>query len=138
MIERMLRDKKYESAMDFGAGPGILNDEWQKYSKEIVPVDMMNPIPKRKFGLIICSSVMEFTELDRTFGELSECLSKDGDIVVASPMESDFSAVYFGYIGDRTIRNSHEDILSSMEKYFTIRKKTSWLGLYFCAIGKKK
>ncbi len=137
MIERMLRDKHYDSMIDFGAGPGVLTEQWYRFSTKVLPLDMINPMPEEKVDLIICSSVMEFTDLDETFKALSGCLKKNGDIVVASPMKTDISDVYFGFINDRNARNSHDEIIKSMSKHFRVRKIKTWWGLYFCALGKK-
>ena len=139
MIERALRGKRYEAAIDFGSGPGILTKQWFQYVPTVHCVDKHYVMPKDKVGLIICSSVMEFVDdLDETFKSLAEHLNKDGDIVVASPMDTDITKIYFSAIGDRELRHSHQDILSSMSRYFNIRSYKTWAELYFCAMGKPK
>lgn len=139
MIEMMLRDRRYRSAIDFGCGPAILVNQWHEYAEDVFLVDEYDQLPNKKVDLIICSSVMEFVDdLDKTFSDLAKCLEDNGDIVVASPMYSFSSEAYFAIINDRNKRHGHADILTAMSKHFDMRHYRTWLDLYFCAMGKKR
>lgn len=138
MIERMLRGRKYKTIVDFGCGPGLFKDEWLKYGKNVHLVDTLEDFRGHKADLTVCSSVMEFVNLDHTFMKLAEHTNRNGDIIVASPMATELSEFYFNLIGDRTKRNTHQDILSAMSKHFDIRNYKHWMDLYFCVMGKKR
>lgn len=137
MIERMLRSRRYTNIMDFGGGPGLFHEEWKKYGKNIYTINEYMSFPIEKMDLIICASVMEFVELDM-FQSLSNCLNPGGDIIVASPMSTEFSTFYFGLINDRNYRHSHHKIINQMSKVFNLRHYKTWADLYFCAMGKKR
>ena len=134
MIERALRGRHFDTMMDFGAGPGIMTLEWQKYAGHVYSIDRDNELYP-KVDMTICSSVMEFVPLKKTFEKLSS-LTKE--IIIASPMDTAASRLYFNSINDRIARNSHQDILKEMAGYFTINYFRSWHGLYFCARGRKR
>jgi len=138
MIERMLRGKHYENIMDFGGGPGLFESQWKEFGKHVYNINEHISYPSNKMDLIICASVMEFVDLRETFSKLASCLERNGDIVVASPMAGELSALYFDHIRDINERHSHQTIISEMSKHFNIRQYRTWLGLYFCAIGKKR
>lgn len=138
MIERMLRGRSYRNIIDFGCGPGLFTDQWHEYSEDVILVDKESSLDKLSVDLIICASVMEFVPLDETFNRLAMTLETGGDIIVASPMQNSLSRFYFNKIKDKIPRNSHQSIFSEMSSYFNIRHYTTWLGLYFCAMGKKR
>lgn len=137
MIERMLRGRRYSSILDFGAGPNLMSNQWSKYAPDVYISDEGYE-PKKQFDLIICASVMEFVPLKETFNKLYSNLNPGGHIIVASPMKSELTQVYFDHLRDINTRHGHEDILSEMSRMFNIREYDSWLGLYFCALGIKR
>ena len=134
MIERLLRGRHFNKILDFGSGSGVLIDQWKKFANNIHTADKgYTNLPK--VDMTICASVMEFVNLHYTFEELSK---KTDEIIVASPMCTDLSAMYFDLIRDTNIRNCHDDIMDAMAKHFEIKDYKEWLGLYFCARGVKR
>lgn len=134
MIERAIRGDRFNSLMDFGAGPGILTLQWNKYAHEVYSINEgHSQLPN--VNMTICSSVMEFVPLKETF----EMLSKHtNEIIIASPMKSALSDYYFRLIEDKAVRHSHEQITSEMARYFSINYYKDWGGMYFVARGIKK
>jgi len=131
MILSMMKGEKCSKILDYGAGPGIFTPELRKWGK-VVSVDISDQIsPLWKFDLIICSSVLEFTYLDHTLRLLKSLLNKDGKIIVASPIKSKLSNIYFGSINDQKVRHSHLEIQSAVFKQFKIERYEEWLSLYF-------
>ena len=134
MIEKLLRGRKFSSIMDFGSGPGLLCKEWEKYSDYVCPIEKGdNFIPKVE--LAICASVLEFVDLPSTSKLLSE---KCKEVIIASPMTSEFTQKYFSFIGDRNRRNSHYEIITAMSQYFNFTHLEYWKQIYFCARGFKR
>ena len=131
MILNMMKGGSYKNILDYGAGPGIFTPELKKHGK-VTSVDISDPInPTWKFDLIICSSVLEFTFVDHTCRLLKTILHQKGEIIVASPIQSKLSRLYFNAIGDRKVRHSHLEIQSKVSKHFKIERYEEWLGLYF-------
>lgn len=131
MIEKALRGRKFDQIVDFGAGPGVLTDQWHNYTDRVYNADIYTDyIPKCQ--LAICASVMEFVNLKETFKMLADSVD---EIVVASPMETPLSILYFKKIRDLHRRKPHTEIISEMTKHFSINHYESWLGLYFCVRG---
>lgn len=134
MIEKAIRDERFGSIMDFGCGPGLMHDEWLKFSDKVYLIEKYaNYIPK--VDLAICASVMEFVDLKKTMRLLS--MSCD-QIVISSPMRNSITETYFNAVGSYHTRNSHEEIISEMLKYFNLTHYESWMGLYFCARGSRR
>lgn len=134
MIEKMLRDHIFESLMDFGAGPGLMTKQWEKYAYSVYPVDKQSTVLP-DVDMTICASVMEFVRLQQTFKHLSYVTK---EIIIASPMKNRFTEKYFELIGDINIRNSHTEIIHEMGNYFDMEDLEVWHGLYFCVKGTRK
>ena len=137
MIEKVLRGKYYDTLLDFGSGPGLMLDEWGKYAKEVILFDTeYEGEPYIPFvNITICASVMEFVDLMETFNKLA---NSTNEIIVASPMKTAISKLYFNLIRDNIPRNSEQDILAEMTRHFRLLDYTSWNSLYFCAYGVKR
>lgn len=132
MILDMIGTKKYWSILDFGCGPArIFNDELQNYSDDVIGVDITDKIPNKKFDLIVCSSVLEFVPLNRVLQKLRWHLMRGGELLVASPMDTIITKIYFWIIGDKNKRWSHKYIIDLVSKYFFVSEKKEWFGLYF-------
>lgn len=131
MILNLMQGSNYRNILDYGAGPGIFTEELKKWGK-VTSVDISDQIsPFWKFDLIICSSVLEFTYLDHTCRLLKSILHPNGKLIVASPIESRLSKLYFNSINDSKVRHSHLEIQSAVSKQFKIERYEEWLRLYF-------
>lgn len=134
MIERMLRDSRFNSIMDFGAGPELMTPQWKKYAHEVYCIDKHHT-QWPKVNMTICASVMEFVPLKETFEKLSQ---HTNEIIVASPMQTSRSDFYFKFINDKNKRHSQKEILDEMNRCFSIYSYATWMGLYFCVRGIRK
>lgn len=134
MIERLLRHDRFNSIMDFGAGPGLMTSQWKKYAHEVYSIEKHHT-QWPKVNMTICASVMEFVPLKETFENLKE---HTNEIIVASPMQTSRSNFYFKFINDKNKRHSQKEILDEMAAHFNIHSYTTWMGLYFCARGIRK
>ena len=134
MVERAIRGDRFNSLMDFGAGPGLLTTQWKKYCHDIYSINEGN-VQLPNVNMTICASVMEFVPLKETFEKLAQ---HTNEIIVASPMKSSQSDYYFRLINDNVVRHSHQEITSEMARYFSINYYNDWLGLYFVARGIRK
>lgn len=123
-------DKGYKSILDFGSGPGILIPELKRRAVVVKGVDKLDIIdPRWKYDVIMCNSVLEFVDLNRVLYTL-RCLT-GGFLVVASPMDTWITRLYFKLIGDKNYRHSHLKIISEVSKKFNIVEYKTWLGVYF-------
>lgn len=139
---RDLMDKKrvYDNILDFGSGPGIFTTELKRHALNVKSIDTGDILDKRsKFDLIICASVLEFIEdLPRTLNSLA-CVSRlKTQIIVASPMDTILSLLYFKLVGDNQIRNSHESIVHNLRKFYSMEFYKEWAGLYFVFKGVRR
>lgn len=136
MIVDMMRPGLYRNIMDFGAGPGIFTPELQRHGLWVTKIDHLTIInPLWRFDLIVCASVLEFCELDFTLKMLKGLLAFKGEIIIASPMQTKLSKLYFQIIKDKNTRHSHQKILDRFSHYFRVEKYKEWLGLYFAMKG---
>lgn len=140
MILDMMGKGIYHKVLDFGCGKArIFEKELLRHSISVKSVDIEDVInPKWKFDLIICSSVLEFCNLNHTLNMLNGILSPVGIIIIASPMDTTLSYLYYKIIGDKKQRHNHNHIVESVSKVFHIIEYKSWLGLYFCMKVRKK
>lgn len=134
VVKMMERGKIYRNILDFGAGePQIFNKELRRHAMHVHCADTKEDINvTTKYDLIVCASVLEFVWLKTTLPVLKIVLKPHGTMIVASPMSTWFTHLYFKVIKDRAERHSHQEILSELTKYFNVVDFKSWLGLYFC------
>lgn len=131
MVVQMMQ-RHYSSCLDFGSGPGIFLPELRRHAERVIGYEKDEKLDARlKFDLIVCSSVLEFCELDSTLNFLKEILKPGGHLIVASPMKSIASKAYFKLIKDDKQRHSDIDIIKEISSKFKIVQKKEWLGLYF-------
>ena len=137
MIEKQIREQRFNSILDFGSGPGLMRNEWEKHAKEVILFDKEseNDVYFPPVSIAICASIMEFVNLKYTFEKLANSTK---EIIVASPMQNRLSKLYFKLIGDKNMRHSNQEIMDEMIKHFYIKHYESWMGLYFCAYGVKR
>jgi hypothetical protein len=140
MILDMMGDKHYYNILDFGCGKACIfkNDLCGRSDRYIgyEQGDVFNP--NWKFNLIVCASVLEFVNLPSTLKMLEGVLAPGGEIIIASPMDTTLSYLYFKLIGDTKGRNTHNEIVAQVSKVFKFEKYESWMGLYFCLKARKK
>ncbi len=130
MIVGMMR-KSYDSILDFGSGSGVFGPELCKHSTLVVTYEKDEYIDKG-YDLVVCASVLEFTELPKTLGLIRYIMNPNAELIVASPMKSWLSKKYFGLINDKSDRIPHTRIISEIGKFFKIEKIEYWNNLYFC------
>lgn len=117
--------------LDFGAGPGIFTKTLQAVGV-VKSIDFRDTIdPRWKFDLIICGSVLEFVDLKPALHTLKFMTKPGSEIIVASPMKTWLSRLYFKSIKDTKSRHSHEVIIEEMSKVFHVETVKKWFGLYF-------
>ena len=130
MVQMM--ERHYGNCLDFGSGPGIFLPELRRHAKRVIGYEKNEPLhPRLEFDLIVCSSVLEFCELESTLTFLKGILKPNGHLIVASPMQSPLSKAYFSAIKDTNKRHSHVDIIKAISTKFKVVSKKEWLGLYF-------
>jgi len=140
MIVKAMGDKTYFRALDFGAGKArIFEKELKRHSCFVTSFDLGDVLnSKWRFDLVVCSSVLEFTGLTQTVDMLHSIMTPNAELIVASPMQSTFSYLYFKLIRDKKERHSHNDIVEHVSKKFRIVSYKGWMGLYFCLKAIKK
>ncbi len=141
MIVKMLeKGKIYRNILDFGAGPAkIFQGELSKHALRVKCVDYKEEIPHNaKFDVIVCASVLEFTDLEKTIDKLCTANARSGMIIVASPLKNWLTTLYFKLIGDKNKRHTRFDIEKALLRYYYILEEKKWLGLYFCLKGSPK
>lgn len=139
MIANELLHKNWGSILDFGAGFGIFEPELKRHARYVYSVNEGDPIDWRwKFDAIVCASSLEFCHLDFTVKNLRNMCKKNSVLIVASPMKSFLSGLYFKRIKDANVRHGHKEIKEVIARYFTIKKYKTWFGLYFLIVGAPK
>ena len=126
------KDKIYHNILDFGSGPGIFLPSLKKkalFVKGYEPGDIIDS--RWRFEAIVCSSVLEFVNLESTFSLLYSLLKPGGHIYIGSPMKSRLTNAYFKLIGDKNYRSSHTTITSELKHYFKVEEYREWMNLYF-------
>jgi len=133
MLLSYLEDGRiYGSVLDFGCGkPKILGPSLDKIGLNVSYVDEGDKLPNCKFDVITCGSVLEFVTLEEVLPKLKKHLTRDGFMVVASPMSNWVTDLYLYFSGDKAIRNSHRNIIREAKKHFHIEDYKEWMGLYF-------
>ena len=132
MVVQMI-ERHYGNCLDFGSGPGIFLPELKRHASRVIGYEKDEKLDNRlNFDLIVCSSVLEFCDLEPTLDFLKEILKPSGHLIVASPMRSPLSKAYFSIIKDKNKRHSDIDIINAISSKFKITQKKNWLGLYFC------
>ena len=132
-------DTVYSRTLDFGCGPArIFEKELARRSLYVDCVDRLWDIPEHYYELITCLSVLEFVDLPATLKRLDYHMADNGILVVASPILSPLSKLYYRLCGSKYDRNSKEEILKQIKKQFIIEEYTEWFGLYFCLRAKRK
>lgn len=138
----LIQHERFNNILDYGCGPGILTPELRMRGKKLMSIDKFENIDQRwKFDLIVCSSVLEFLDISDLRIKMSlfnSLLDKGGTLLIASPMETKLTDIYFNVIGDNNYRQSHGTILYEASKYFKLIKKKFWMNLYFAARLVKK
>jgi len=130
LIEK--KNRKYHNALDFGSGSGILLPELSRYAHYALTCDVNSIIdPRSQYEIIVCGSVLEFCHLDFTMKLLKKKLKLVGQLIVASPMKTFMSDMYFKSIKDDNQRHGHKDIIAHIKNHFKIEVYQEWLGLYF-------
>lgn len=141
MIVRLLDEGKiYRNILDFGAGKAeIFREELSKHALQVKCTELQDVIdPRWKFDVIVCASVLEFTNLVVSLRVLKSLIAPNGMLVAASPMNTWLSHLYFKLIGDKNKRHSHKEILNEAAKHYFITSYKEWFGLYFVFKGYPK
>jgi len=132
------RTSPYLSILDFGCGEAkIMEKTLRQLSSNVHCVDKIEDV-KSHHDLIVCASVLEFVDLDTVLPILNKYLMIGQPLIGASPMDTWITRLYFKLIGDKHKRNSQQDIMNALEKYFYIVRKKEWMGLYFSFKGYQK
>ena len=134
MIVQDLPKKKTKNILDFGAGRAkIFHEELQKHAERVLSVEKKEELDLRwRFDVVVCASSLEFMYLKTALAAIKCVIHDKGTLIVASPMDTWLTRLYFKLIGDTYTRNTHNDIIEAVQKYFTIEKCRRWMGLYFC------
>lgn len=131
MIWGLLSRKSYDRVLDFGCGPGIFTKTLQQLGR-VKSIDRQDSIDFRwKFDAIICGSVLEFTDLLPTLYRLKMILEPTGELIIASPMDTWLTRLYFKTEKDAKTRHSHEKIIEAVSRVFHVETIRYWFGLYF-------
>lgn len=139
MVVNLMEDKMYKNCLDYGSGPGIFTPELRKHAYSVLSHDAHGAVDMRwNFELIVCASVLEFCHLNTTLEFLHGVCRHNGTLLVASPMQTKATQIYFNHIKDDNIRYSHADIIKAVGKKFEIEKIDYWMGLYFALRARKK
>jgi len=140
IISHFKKGKIYRNILDFGAGrPEIFREELTKHALQVKCIDLLEPIDFRwKFDVVVCASVLEFTNLPICLSSLKKIVHPNGMIVVSSPMDTLLSRLYFKIIKDNNKRKTHKEIMEEAFKYFFVIKYQEWFGLYFSFVGYPK
>ena len=141
MILDLMNEKKvYRNILDFGAGRAeIFRETLEKRALQVKCIDKEEIIDLRwKFDVVVCASVLEFTNLPVTLKLIKSVIAPNGMIVASSPMNTWASRLYFKLIKDKNSRNTHQDILKEAAKHFFIIEQKEWFGLYFAFKGYPK
>ena len=134
MLEYLEPGRIYSSILDFGCGKAhILETSLKRSSFDVYSIDKNDKLPRKKYEVIVCGSVLEFTNLKETILKLKSMLDKRGILIVSSPMRNWVTSLYFSAIGDHSIRNTHIEIMDELKKHFRVSDYKEWNGLYFCA-----
>lgn len=132
IIDHFPAGKIYWNILDFGGGPAeIFKHELGKRAIRVKSYDLPFVDPAWRFDVIVCASVLEFTNLSTILKGLHGVLNRKGFMVVASPMHGWASRLYFWLLRDKKHRHTHTEILEALKKYFVIKEYKTWLGLYF-------
>lgn len=126
------KGKVYHNILDFGSGPGIFLPSLKKkaiFVKGYEPGDIIDS--RWRFEAIVCSSVLEFVNLESTLSLLFNLLKPGGQIYIGSPMRTKLTSTYFSLIGDKHKRTPHTTIVSNIKQYFKIEEYHEWMNLYF-------
>lgn len=136
MIVEMIGDEYYHNILDFGSGPGVFTEELRKHALFVSSYDVNYPKPKWTYDVVVCASVLEFCELDTTINLLSKLVRPGGTLIIASPMKSKWTDLYFKIIGDTKIRHNQDSIAQAVNKHFQIVDYKTWFGFYFSLKGR--
>ncbi len=132
MIISHMGDRFYRNILDFGSGPGIFSRELHRHAHFVTEYDLGTAIdPRWNFDIIVCASSLEFVHLNHTLKMLKSMLKRGGFLIVASPMDSLLSRLYFKKTGVARSCHSHLEIIEAVKKHFTIVEQKSWMSLYF-------
>jgi len=105
----MMGKRIYNNCLDFGSGPGIFLPELKKRCTSVVKFDKDDAVhPRWKFDLVVCASVLEFVHLDFTMKLLKSLMYPFAKLVVASPMDTKLTRLYYRSIKDKNVRHSHK------------------------------
>lgn len=138
MVRNLLnKGRIYKNILDFGSGPGIFTKELKRHATSVTSVNETDVIDTRsRFECIVAASTFEFIDdLESTLRTLHQISYRKSQIIVASPLDSKASRLYFRLIGDKHVRNSRETIENIVKKYFRIIKREEWMGFYFAFKG---
>lgn len=141
MILDILEPKRhYYNILDFGCGEAqIFKPELSNLCQRVVCVDKAEDIDLRwSFDMVICASVLEFVELPVAVARLKMVTRPKGVLVVASPLNTWLTRLYFKLIGDTNKRHTEKEIIDEVAKRFFIVEYKKWLGLYFVLRGYPK
>ena len=140
IVSNLEKGKIYRNILDFGAGrPEIFREELEKHALQVKCVDLLENIDFRwNFDVVVCASVLEFTNLPICFSMLNKIVDRNGMLLASSPMDTWLSRLYFKMIGDTNKRKSHKEIMDVAGRYFFITRYTEWFGLYFSFRGYPK
>jgi len=141
MILNLLDRKRiYRNILDFGSGEAeIFKPELSKRALNVKCVDKVSEINVRwKFDVVVCSSVLEFCNLNPVLNRIRQICQPYGMLVGASVMDTWATRLYFKLIGDKQKRKSHKEILEAVHKHFFIVEQYEWFGLYLSFKGYPK
>lgn len=134
MLEYLEPGRIYSSILDFGCGKArIFESSLKRSAFDVDSIDKSEKLLKRKYEVIVCGSVLEFVNLKEVVLKLKSMLDKRGMLIVSSPMRNWITSLYFSAIGDRSMRNSHIEIMEELKKHFKVCDYRQWNGLYFSA-----
>lgn len=144
MIVDMLEPKKiYRNILDYGAGAAqIFETELEKHAIHVIPWHSGRGLVlenRWKFDVVICASVLEFVNLEATVKEIEPIMTPKGIMIVASPIESWVSKLYFKLVGSTKYRrHSHKIIRTYLQGHFNELDYKEWFGLYFVMKVRKR
>ena len=135
MMRDMLdKERIYTTIMDFGSGAKIFVPELKKHANQVKCMDKDTQMYSFwRFKCITAGSVFEFVEdLEVIVRRLWTVSPVNGQLIVASPLDTFMSSLYLRTIKGYRTYNSKEKILTTVDKYFKVVKYREWMGLYFC------
>lgn len=134
VVKLMDKNRIYRNILDFGSGPGIFTEELKRHALRVKQLEVGDAIDRRwKFDLVVAASVFEFCDVEKWSEIIHDWVSPNGQLIIASPMDSWKTRLYFNLIKDTNSRLDEDKIFAGLINKFKLDDSLYWHGLYFAA-----